>query len=51
MNIYGSSDVSLKKVDKLIDVDEGKGFMNDDNEVLEKVVVIDKKIVKKVFNN
>ena len=44
-NTHGSSDASLKKVDKLTDVDEGKGFTNDDNEVL------DKKIAKKVFNN
>ena len=36
-NTHGSSDASLKKVDKLTDVDEGKGFTNDDNEVLEKV--------------
>ena len=50
-NTHGSSDASLKKVDKLTDVDEGKGFTNDDNEVLEKVAVIDKKIAKKVFNN
>ena len=46
-NTHGSSDASLKKVDKLTDVDEGKGFTNDDNEVLEKVAVIDKKIAKK----
>lgn len=50
-NTHGSSDASLKKVDKLTEVDEGKGFTNDDNEVLEKVAVIDKKIAKKVFNN
>ena len=46
-NTHGSSDASLKKVDKLTDVDEGKGFTNDDNEVLEKVAVIDKKLLKK----
>lgn len=49
-NTHSSGDASLKKVDKLTDIDEGKGFTNDDNEVLEKVAVIDKKIAKKVFN-
>ena len=42
-NTHGSSDASLKKVDKLTDVDEGKGFTNDDNEVLEKVLVTGEK--------
>lgn len=49
-NTHGSGNVDLKKPTYISDVNEGKGFTKDDNNIQEKVVVIDKRVAKKVFH-
>lgn len=50
-NSHGSGDVDLKKASHVSDVEHGHGFTKDDNDIQEKVVVIDNKVAKKVFNH
>ncbi|WHI82640.1 ABC transporter permease (plasmid) [Staphylococcus epidermidis] len=50
-NAHGSCDINLKKVKKMSSVYKGRRITKDDNDTREKVVVIDDKIAKKVFNN
>lgn len=50
-NSQKQGDVNISKVKSATSVDKGKGFNEDDNDIQEKVVVIDHKLAKDVFNN
>ena len=50
-NSQKQSDVNISKVKSAESVDKGQGFNEDANDTQEKVVVIDRKLAKDVFNN
>ncbi|EHJ07988.1 ABC transporter permease [Staphylococcus simiae] len=50
-NVHGSGDVNVQKKSQVTTVDKGHGFSKDDNELQQKVAVIDSKLAKRVFNN
>lgn len=50
-NASKNGDVNIKKEDEMTTPDKGQGYTKDDNDIEEKVVVIDPSIAKKAFHN
>lgn len=50
-NTQGNGEVNLKKATAVTAVDEGDGYSTEDNDMIEKVVVIDHKLSKRIFHN
>ncbi|GGI43053.1 ABC transporter permease [Mammaliicoccus stepanovicii] len=50
-NAKKQSDISIFKSETLTNPEKGKGFDEDDNELRHKVVTVDNKIAKEIFNN
>ncbi|WP_440857509.1 ABC transporter permease [Staphylococcus shinii] len=49
-NLQKKGDISILKKDEVTSPEEGKGFNSEDNELRKKVVTVDDKIAKDVFN-